>query len=302
MQRRLWLDCGVLVPSPFSFPAQRARATRRASTGFFEDSAVGMLDHGDVSIVPNAEGALTTPSVVGLVPGGKPLVGIAAKRQAISNPGIHCLPRSSSSSRTASSGCGVQACLASRPANPSSPSVSGRARRFCNSSASAPRSSRSAPPSAAPSKVISGVGDGVVSSGSLPCQSRPRDRTSRAGRTFGDASGSQGVAHRTVISGRENRAVLAQRSGNHDREAAPPVTRVCHFSHARGEPCPSSSWPTCAQNADRELGELWRHRDSDHARWTGRPSGKFQSYGHPYPRRAAISIMTPRGPLRASRS
>jgi hypothetical protein len=90
--RRLWLDRG-LGDIPNEAPRQRARATRRASTGFVAgidfgttNSAVGMLDHGDVSIVPNAEGALTTPSVVGLVPGGKPLVGIAAKRQAISNP------------------------------------------------------------------------------------------------------------------------------------------------------------------------------------------------------------------------
>ena len=31
--------------------------------------------------------------------------------------------------------------------------------------------------------------------------------------------------------------------------AAAPVTRVCHFSQVRAEPCPSSSYPACAWNA-----------------------------------------------------
>ncbi len=40
----------------------------------------------DVRIIPNAEGARTTPSVVGFPVGGERLVGQAAKRQAVTNP------------------------------------------------------------------------------------------------------------------------------------------------------------------------------------------------------------------------
>ena len=40
----------------------------------------------DVRIIPNSEGARTTPSVVGFPASGERLVGQAAKRQAITNP------------------------------------------------------------------------------------------------------------------------------------------------------------------------------------------------------------------------
>ena len=39
-----------------------------------------------MSVIPNAEGTLTTPSVVGLAAGKKPLIGVVAKRQSINNP------------------------------------------------------------------------------------------------------------------------------------------------------------------------------------------------------------------------
>src|SRR5580692_4308998 len=39
----------------------------------------------DVRIMPNAEGARTTPSIVGFTAGGERLVGQAAKRQAVTN-------------------------------------------------------------------------------------------------------------------------------------------------------------------------------------------------------------------------
>ncbi len=43
--------------------------------------------HPEVSVIPNADGARTTPSVVGFRPGGERLVGQVAKRQAAANAG-----------------------------------------------------------------------------------------------------------------------------------------------------------------------------------------------------------------------
>ncbi|MDT3445059.1 MULTISPECIES: Hsp70 family protein [unclassified Pseudofrankia] len=50
------------------------------------NSAVGIFERGRVRLVPNAEGTLTTPSVVAFVADGPPLVGAAALRQAVTNP------------------------------------------------------------------------------------------------------------------------------------------------------------------------------------------------------------------------
>src|SRR4029078_5160311 len=40
----------------------------------------------DVKVIPNSEGARTTPSVVGFPSSGGPLVGQVARRQAVTNP------------------------------------------------------------------------------------------------------------------------------------------------------------------------------------------------------------------------
>src|SRR5436305_15327441 len=50
------------------------------------NSCVAVLEGGDPKVIPNAEGANTTPSVVGFTPSGERLVGQTAKRQAITNP------------------------------------------------------------------------------------------------------------------------------------------------------------------------------------------------------------------------
>jgi molecular chaperone DnaK len=50
------------------------------------NSCVAVLDGGDPKVIPNAEGANTTPSVVGFSAAGEKVVGQAAKRQAITNP------------------------------------------------------------------------------------------------------------------------------------------------------------------------------------------------------------------------
>ncbi|MGW4979222.1 caspase, EACC1-associated type [Streptomyces mirabilis] len=50
------------------------------------NSAIGLFEGEDVRLIPNAEGALTTPSLVAITVEGEILVGTAAKRQAITNP------------------------------------------------------------------------------------------------------------------------------------------------------------------------------------------------------------------------
>ncbi|MFE6482018.1 Hsp70 family protein [Streptomyces sp. NPDC057757] len=50
------------------------------------NSSIGLFRGDDVRMVPNAEGALSTPSLVAITAEGEILVGTAAKRQAITNP------------------------------------------------------------------------------------------------------------------------------------------------------------------------------------------------------------------------
>jgi molecular chaperone DnaK len=50
------------------------------------NSVVSVLEAGEPTVIPNAEGGRTTPSVVGFSKSGEVLVGEVAKRQAITNP------------------------------------------------------------------------------------------------------------------------------------------------------------------------------------------------------------------------
>ncbi|MFI0999442.1 Hsp70 family protein [Streptomyces galbus] len=50
------------------------------------NSAIALFEGEDVRLIPNAEGALTTPSLVAITETGDILVGTPAKRQAITNP------------------------------------------------------------------------------------------------------------------------------------------------------------------------------------------------------------------------
>src|SRR5437867_5440670 len=50
------------------------------------NSVVAVLEAGEPTVIPNAEGARTTPSVVAFSKAGEILVGEVAKRQAITNP------------------------------------------------------------------------------------------------------------------------------------------------------------------------------------------------------------------------
>ena len=47
---------------------------------------MAVLEGGEPVIIPNAEGARTTPSVVGFAKNGERLVGQTARRQAVTNP------------------------------------------------------------------------------------------------------------------------------------------------------------------------------------------------------------------------
>jgi molecular chaperone DnaK len=50
------------------------------------NSCMAILEGGDPTVIENAEGARTTPSVVAFTQGGERLVGTVAKRQAVTNP------------------------------------------------------------------------------------------------------------------------------------------------------------------------------------------------------------------------
>ncbi len=50
------------------------------------NSCVSVLEGGKPKVIPNSEGANTTPSVVGFTDSGERLVGQIAKRQAVTNP------------------------------------------------------------------------------------------------------------------------------------------------------------------------------------------------------------------------
>ena len=50
------------------------------------NSCVSVIEGGEPVVIANAEGARTTPSVVGFTKTGERLVGQVAKRQAITNP------------------------------------------------------------------------------------------------------------------------------------------------------------------------------------------------------------------------
>ena len=50
------------------------------------NSVVAFMEGGQAKVIPNKEGANTTPSIVAYTKDGSRLVGVLAKRQAVTNP------------------------------------------------------------------------------------------------------------------------------------------------------------------------------------------------------------------------
>lgn len=50
------------------------------------NSCVAIVEGGEPKVIPNAEGFRTTPSVVAFTKTGERLVGLVARRQAVTNP------------------------------------------------------------------------------------------------------------------------------------------------------------------------------------------------------------------------
>merc|ERR1711998_49566 len=50
------------------------------------NSCVAVMEGGEPVVIPNSEGARTTPSVVAFAKNGERLIGQSAKRQAVTNP------------------------------------------------------------------------------------------------------------------------------------------------------------------------------------------------------------------------
>ncbi len=50
------------------------------------NSCVAVMEGGEPKVIPNEEGGRTTPSIVAFTKSGERLVGMVAKRQAITNP------------------------------------------------------------------------------------------------------------------------------------------------------------------------------------------------------------------------
>jgi len=50
------------------------------------NSVVAIMEGGQPTVIPNQEGSRITPSVVGFMEDGEKLVGVVAKRQAVTNP------------------------------------------------------------------------------------------------------------------------------------------------------------------------------------------------------------------------
>ena len=50
------------------------------------NSCISVMEGGEPVVIPNSEGARTTPSIVAFSKNGERLVGQSAKRQAVTNP------------------------------------------------------------------------------------------------------------------------------------------------------------------------------------------------------------------------
>ncbi|HEV2813720.1 MAG TPA: molecular chaperone DnaK [Solirubrobacteraceae bacterium] len=74
----------------FHVPQEQAKPTMGKTIGIdlgTTNSCMAVLEGGEPTVIPNAEGGRTTPSVVAFTQGNERLGGTVAKRQAVTNPG-----------------------------------------------------------------------------------------------------------------------------------------------------------------------------------------------------------------------
>src|SRR5690242_21766988 len=88
----------MAAPPPSRWRARHRRNERNGKRGTNDmgkvigidlgttNSCVAVMEGGEPKVIPNAEGFRTTPSVVAFAKNGERLVGLVAKRQAVTNP------------------------------------------------------------------------------------------------------------------------------------------------------------------------------------------------------------------------
>src|SRR5687768_4025363 len=89
-QRLIAIHSSIIISSTQPIPSTTSRRSHMAKAVGIDlgttNSVVSVLEGGEPTVIPNAEGARTTPSVVAFSKNGEILVGEVAKRQAITNP------------------------------------------------------------------------------------------------------------------------------------------------------------------------------------------------------------------------
>ena len=208
------------------------------------NSVVAVLEAGEPAVIPNAEGARTTPSVVAFSKTGEVLVGEVAKRQAITNPDrtIRSVKRHMGTNWSIDiDGKAYNAQEISR-AHPAEAEARRRAatsaRRSTRPSSPSPRTSttRSARPPRRPAR--SRASRCSASSTSRP---RPRSRTgsTRKAATRRSSSSTSAAARSTCRCSRS--ATVCSRSSR------PPATRTSAVT--TGTSASSTGWSTEFKNA-----------------------------------------------------
>src|SRR3954468_16312402 len=83
-----WRPRGIIESVPLNLVPE-ARNTMARAVGIdlgTTNSCVSVLEGGEPTVIANAEGSRTTPSIVAFARNGEVLVGEVAKRQAVTNP------------------------------------------------------------------------------------------------------------------------------------------------------------------------------------------------------------------------
>src|SRR5947207_4379743 len=89
VRREAGPDCLLLVARRYVLGTERGTSIMSKIIGIdlgTTNSVVAVMQGGEPVVIPNQEGARTTPSVVAITKTGERLVGQVAKRQAVTNP------------------------------------------------------------------------------------------------------------------------------------------------------------------------------------------------------------------------